>query len=112
MPLYRQLVERLVSQMESGELPPGGRVPSERELAEEFGVSRTTARLAVDELVISGIVYREQGRGAFVAAPRLYGLQGFVSFSTDVAARGMQPRSRALAQESISPTPAIRRRFS
>ena len=111
MPLYRQLVEHLIGQIDEGELATGSRVPSERELAEDLGVSRTTARLAIDELVTSGIVYREQGRGTFVAEPRMHSLQGFASFSTDVLARGMQPRSRVLKLEVINPDPTIRKKL-
>ena len=98
IPLYQQLVQALVARIEARELQPGDRIPSEREIAEQMHVSRTTARLAVDELVTRGIVYREQGRGTYVAEPRMRGLLGFASFSEDMAARGRVPRSTVLEQ--------------
>ncbi len=109
VPLYRQLVDRLVAQIRSGELRPGDRVPSERELAEQLNVSRTTARLAIEELVSSGLVYREQGRGTFVAASSIRGLIGFASFSEDLIARGYRPGTRILAQELIDGDDTIRK---
>lgn len=99
VPLYQQLVLTLAAQINAGELRPGERVPSERELAETLQVSRTTARLAIDELVASGVVYREQGRGTYVAEPRMRGLLGFASFSEDMRARGHVPSSKILRQE-------------
>jgi GntR family transcriptional regulator len=101
IPLYQQLVHTLVEQIENNELQPGDRVPSERELAEIMNVSRTTARLALDELVVRGVVYREQGRGTYVAEPRMGGLIGFASFSDDMRARGFTPSSKILKQEVI-----------
>jgi GntR family transcriptional regulator len=101
IPLYQQLVQALVAQIENNELGPGERVPSERELAEKMNVSRTTARLALDELVASGVVYREQGRGTYVAEPRMRGLLGFASFSEDMRARGFRPSSQILKQKVI-----------
>lgn len=95
-PLYLQVVDYLLEQIHGGDLPTGARVLSERELAEVLDVSRTTARLAVDQLVRTGIVYREQGRGTFVAEPRMRGVQGFTSFSQDIEARGRKPGSRVV----------------
>jgi len=109
VPLYRQLVDKLTGQIRSGELRPGDRVPSERELAEQLNVSRTTARLAIEELVTSGLVYREQGRGTFVAASSMRGLIGFASFSEDLIARGYKPGTRIIAQELIDGDDTIRK---
>ena len=102
VPLYRQLFDKLAAQIQQGELQPGERIPSEREMAEQLHVSRTTARLAIDELVTSGLVYREQGRGTFVAEPRMRSLMGFASFSEDIIARGWQPSSQILKQEMVN----------
>ncbi len=106
-PLYLQVVDYLVEQIHGGDLATGARVPSERELAEELAVSRTTARLAVDQLVRIGIVYREQGRGTFVAEPRMSGVQGFTSFSQDVKARGQEPGSQVIRFGLRVPDPDI-----
>ncbi|HEX7974847.1 MAG TPA: GntR family transcriptional regulator, partial [Anaerolineales bacterium] len=98
-PLYSQLYARLMEKIEKGELKAGDRVPAERELAESLNVSRITARQAIDALVKSGLVYREQGRGTFVAEPRMRGVMGFSSFSQDVESRGLHPSSSVLSQE-------------
>lgn len=106
-PLYLQVVDYLAGRIHDGDLPTGSRVPSERELAEELAVSRTTARLAVDQLVRTGMVYREQGRGTFVAEPRMRGVQGFTSFSQDVRARGREPGSKVIRFGLQSPSPDV-----
>lgn len=79
VPLYHQLKAQLLDQIGSGRWQPEHLLPSELELARQFGVSRTTVRLAIGDLVSSGYVTRKQGRGTFVVrrssshASRLYG---------------------------------------
>ena len=106
VPMYRQLSLALIAQIAAGELKPGDRIPSERELATALGVSRITARLAIDALLESGLVFREQGRGTFVAERKMHGLKGFLSFTEDILTRGMQPRSRILHQAALVPDAA------
>jgi len=98
-PLYSQLYSRLAEQIASGELKAGEQLPPERELAESMHVSRITARQALDALAKKGLVYREQGRGTFVAEPKMRGLIGFTSFSEDMCQRGFHPSSQILVQE-------------
>lgn len=69
-PMYAQLRDLLMERLASGGLAPGARMPSERELCEEFGVSKHTVIKALTELVAMGLVRREQGRGTFVAGSR------------------------------------------
>lgn len=101
IPLYRQLVDDIIQRLESGEIKPGDRLQSEREMAESLKVSRITARQALDTLEQLGLVYREQGRGTFAAEPRLHHVEGFSSFSEYVIKRGRQPSSRIIKQELI-----------
>ncbi|MFZ5808578.1 MAG: GntR family transcriptional regulator [Chloroflexota bacterium] len=101
VPLYLQLTAQLIRKIESGELKPGDKIMSEREMAEMLGVSRITARLAIQELLKSGLVYREQGRGTFVAESRMRNVQGFTSFTEDMLGRGLRPGSRILKQEIV-----------
>ena len=100
-PLYRQLAKLLVSQIQSGDYKTGHRLPSERELSEIHKVSRITARQAIDLLFEDGLIFREQGRGTFVAEPRMRHLQGLTSFTEDMQARGYTPHSRVLTQEVL-----------
>ena len=108
-PLYYQLYERMVEEIEAGHLKAGDRLPSERELAEQLKVSRITARQALAELVEAGLIYREQGRGTFVAEPKLHGLLSFTSFTQDLIARGHQPSSRVIVQKRIQADPALQK---
>src|SRR6187431_3237315 len=64
--LYRQIAEQLRSLIQSGEFPPGSRLPSERELAEQLGVSRPSVREALIALEIEGKVEVRVGSGVFV----------------------------------------------
>lgn len=82
------------------DLPPGAAVPTERELAEQFDTSRTTVRQAIAELVVEGRLERTQGRGTFVAQPKLMQVRPLTSFSQDLAAEGWQPGSRVLSVTS------------
>ena len=62
----RTIAEAIRSQIESGELPPGAQLPSERDLASTYGTARNTAREAVRILSDAGLVISEQGKGSFV----------------------------------------------
>jgi GntR family transcriptional regulator len=64
--MYSQLKDILLKKIESGEYPEGGRIPSEEELCERYGISRPTVRQAVTELSAGGYLLREKGRGTFV----------------------------------------------
>jgi DNA-binding GntR family transcriptional regulator len=66
-PLWRQLADIFRAQIESGELPPGRRMPSETTIVQTYGVARGTAAKALDALEKEGLVERVQGRGTFVA---------------------------------------------
>ena len=69
-PRYIQLAEDLRRKIERGDLQPGTPMPSEMELAESSGLSRTSVRNAIRQLREWGLVRAEQGRGTFVRAPR------------------------------------------
>ena len=70
VPLYHQLRELLSEKIESGEWQPGRQLPSEPDLAREFGVSRATVRQAMQLLESQGLVERIQGKGTFVGRPK------------------------------------------
>src|SRR6478672_11211050 len=71
--------------------PPGTALPTERELAARFATSRTTVRQALAELVVDGRLERTQGRGTFVAQPKLMQVRQLTSLSQDLQAQGRQP---------------------
>jgi GntR family transcriptional regulator len=87
-------------------LPAGARLPSETELCATYGVSRMTARHAVDQLVRDHLVERRRGAGTFVSAPRMRRLLGSpLSFSEAMRVRGIQASSRLIQRGPITPTP-------
>ncbi len=65
---YEQVAERLAADIRSGSLAPGGRLPSERDLARTFEVSRASVREAIASLQVQGVVETRKGAGTFVAA--------------------------------------------
>lgn len=105
--LYLEIMEYLRQQIRDGVLKPGDRIPSERELAERFRASRMTVRHALNQLAWEGIIDRQQGRGTFVAEPKIpLGLQYLTSFSEDMRRRGLEPSSRILSVEVVEADPA------
>lgn len=77
---------------------PGDRLPSDAELCARFGVSRMTARQAVQTLANEQLLYRQRGRGTFVATPPIPRVLGSpLSFSASTRRRGMVPGSVVLA---------------
>jgi GntR family uxuAB operon transcriptional repressor len=65
--LYRQIASQIEALIDSGEFPPGSRLPAERELAAILGVSRTSVREAIISLEIAGLVDVRVGTGIFVS---------------------------------------------
>lgn len=100
IPLYVQIAEALTEQIEAGSLPPGTRLPSERELSREFGVNRMTLRQALDMLEYQGLLVRRQGDGTYVAQPRIERAAGqFVPFSKVMRQRGYMPSAQVVMLE-------------
>jgi len=98
-PIYRQVIHALRERLERGELLPGGRAPSERELADLYDISRMTARGALRELIRDGLLYTVPGKGTFVAWPKMQQpLNTLTSFTEDMRARGLLAGTRVLGQ--------------
>ena len=85
------------------DLPQGSPVAAERDLAEHFETSRTTVRQAIAELVVDGRLQRAQGRGTFVARPKMMQVRPLTSFSQDLDDEGWRPGSVVL---DVSEVPA------
>ncbi len=98
VPRYHQLKEILRERIQSGEWKAGDLIPSERELSEQYGISRMTTRQAITELVNEGVFYREQGRGTFVSHRKItQQLIRLTGFTEDISARGQRPSTRVLS---------------
>ncbi len=78
----------------------GARLPSERELAQRYNVSRMTGRHALQALAQDGYTTAHVGRGTFVNGPKIdQELRALTSFSEDMKQRGLHPSSRVLRAE-------------
>lgn len=110
-PHYARIEQDLLGRIQRGDLPPGTQLPSEKELSEQFGVSRITAKRVLNDLVQSGLVYRQQGRGTFVGQPRIREISGFASFTEDVKSRGLTPSSKILMFDEVNPDREVRQRL-
>lgn len=68
--VYKLVADDIAARIEAGELAPGARLPSEADLATEFGVAKMTARRAVRELRERGLVHTVIGKGSYVTRPQ------------------------------------------
>jgi GntR family transcriptional regulator len=105
VPRYYEIEQALRARI--AELSADEPLPSDAMLCEEFGVSRMTARNAVQRLVQEGIVYRVPGRGTFVAEPPVHRQAGnLLSFTEEMRRQGRTPTSTVLAREIREPGPS------
>jgi GntR family transcriptional regulator len=104
-PLYQQLQRALRSAISKNVLAPDEALPPERDLAEDFSVSRITVRKALDGLVSEGLLIRRQGAGTFVAARVEKSFSKLSSFSEDMISRGRKPHSVWLSRSAGTVTP-------
>lgn len=89
------------------EVGVGGRLPAERDLADQWGVARMTLRRAIDSLVADGVLRRRHGSGTFVTPrPRVRAL-GLTSFHSDMAARGLVPGTEVLNFRRVPASPGL-----
>ncbi len=120
----RQVAAALRAAIESGQLGPGDKLPSERQLVSKYQVARNTAREAVRQLAESGLVTAEHGRGVFVrTTPRLmrFGQRrysrklreetGLSPFHAEVRAQNRVPNAYLTSIERVVPPTAIAERL-
>jgi GntR family transcriptional regulator len=100
IPKYYRLKELLIELTRS--LPPGSPLPPERTLAERYGTSRTTVRQALAELVVEGRLSRIQGKGTFVAKPKVAHELQLMGYTEDMRHHGLHPETRILDIDYIS----------
>ena len=101
-PIYRAVADALIERIDNGDLLPGSRCPSERQLASEYGISRMTARAAVNLLVQRGYVERKNGSGTFVASPKIeLDLSTVAGFSDRVLRHGITPGARVIEARTV-----------
>ena len=87
----------------------GAAIPSERVLADHFGVARMTVRQAIDALVADEVLERVVGLGTFVARPKMDLQVKLTSYSEEMARRGMVPDARVLSFEQVGASHLVAR---
>lgn len=99
-PLWKQLEQMLLQDIQGGRFDGAGRLPSEHELAERFSVNRHTARQAIAGLVQRGVIFKRKGGGSYLVPGMIdYEIGERTRFSTNVALQGREP-SRTLLEVS------------
>lgn len=98
IPLYFQLKELILKQIQDGIYKVEDAIPTEKELSEMYDLSRTTVRQAITELVQEGWLYRMKSKGTFVRTPKISQsfIQALGSFNDQIRALGMNPTTEVL----------------
>ncbi|MGL5348185.1 MAG: GntR family transcriptional regulator [Peptostreptococcaceae bacterium] len=104
-PIYDQLVEILRQKIEN-EMTPNEKMLSERGICDQYGVSRTTVRLAMAELEHMGYIYKRHGKGTFVAAinKNSQNLMDSYSFTDHMKQLNKEPSTKVLSFEVVEST--------
>ena len=101
-PIYRQVAEQIAEEIEAGILPADARISSERELAERYGISRMTARAAINVLVQRGLIVRRNRSRAYVAQPKLrFDLSSPGGLHEQLRRAGVRPGARLIVAEKL-----------
>lgn len=110
--MYRQLAQQLRAAIARGDYRPGDRIPTEPQLIRRFGVSRITARQAVDALARERLVIRKQGKGTFVLGPVVHhDLLELRGIYDELVAQGLEPQMRLLDFRHAAPPARIAARL-
>ncbi len=105
IPLYYQISDLLLRNIEKGQFRPHQQIPTEEELTANFEVSRMTVRQAINKLVNDGVLYRMRGRGTFVGEPKIERkVAKLSSVAEDMKRAGLEPGSIILEKNIIEPT--------
>lgn len=99
-PKYWALKQHLLDLLDS--MPAGSSIPTERALADDFQVSRTTVRQALADLTAEGRLHRVQGKGTFAAEPKMPQRLELSANEEDIRDRGKEPSSRVLEVDEIT----------
>jgi GntR family transcriptional regulator len=112
IPLYFQIEQDLASLIGTGAFAPGSRLPSEDELVEKYGVSRTTIRKAIQELERHELIEIRRGKGTFVRSEKItQELTGLTGFVEDMVAIGLQPSAKVLGNGPVKASDEIARQL-
>ncbi len=104
-PKYYELRQWLRAQIDG--MPPGTPVAPERALSQQFNVSRTTVRQALHDLAVEGRIVRQQGRGTFVAPPKVIQPMQLSSYTQAMASQGRRPGSQIVDTAVVDAEPEV-----
>ncbi len=109
---YMRVRLAILGKIQSGVYPENSRLPTEREMCTEFGVSRITVRQALQALEDDGYILRQQGRGTFVK-PRVIvqPLSSVYSFTEELKKQNIKPGTRILSVSTIAVQPPVQHRL-
>lgn len=111
-PVKIQAQKALHQLIASGDLQPGEKLPSERDLQAELGISRTTLRAVLDDLQRAGTIYSHPGKGRYVSKTVLdQQLTHLSGFTQDMLNKGIAPSARILAQGVEPAAPHLARQL-
>jgi GntR family transcriptional regulator len=97
LPKYMQIQTSISNWIAQGDINPGDQIPSERELSQQFKVSRMTVRQAISNLVNLGVLQRNHGVGTFVSRLKIeHDIGQLVSFTESTLRRGLNPSGKLL----------------
>jgi len=113
IPLYFQIQRILREQIETGQLKPGQKLPSEEELCKRFGVSRITIKRALEGLVAEDLLYRRRGKGTFVTEKE-HKMQSFSLIGPlgAIFCKGQVMKLHWAEIETVLPPAAVKKFFS
>ncbi len=101
-PIYRQVAEQIAEEIEAGVLPADSRISSERELAGRYGISRMTARAAINILVQRGLIVRRNRSRAYVAQPKFrFDLSSPGGLHEQLRKAGVRPGAKLIVAEKL-----------
>lgn len=113
VPLYQQIKEDLLSQIQSGQFSEGKPMPSEKELQKEYGVSSITIRRALGDLETSGYITRQPGRGTYALPARVRQRAGKIGgFPSDLIQQGFKVKIDVIDYFYDSPPADIARKLN
>lgn len=104
IPLYYQLKEAILNNIKDGTYPQGSMVPKEQDFCDGLGISRTTVRQAITELVHEGWLYRVKSKGTFVSRPKI--TQDFIKklepFNEQISRKNRIPSTKLIELKIIT----------
>lgn len=115
--IYVQLMDSIKKKIQDGELKVGDRLPSEREMSEQYGINRMTVRNALKKLQTAGILEAKRGSGNYVAKVPVVeekielGRAGVYSLSAQIRQKGMKSTRKTISLNKIKPMDCLKEVF-